>query len=152
MSNFKVGDKVVHLSHGVGVVVGIEMRQFSSDKPPREFYIIHIEDNGDTKKVFVPCENSAQRLRKPLSGLGANLVFKYLDDKAPVDLGDCQTWNRRYREYMELIHTGETMNIAKVYKALLQLKTDHELSFGERKLLDQARTLLEQELNTELPV
>ena len=55
-----------------------------------------------------------------------------------------QTWNRRYREYMEKIKTGSVFEIAEVLRDLQRLKGDKELSFGERKMLDTARTLLDQ--------
>src|SRR5271163_4806257 len=60
---------------------------------------------------------------------------------------DTQTWNRRYREYTEKIKTGSPLEIAKVLRDLLVLKSDKELSFGERKMLDTARSLLVKELS-----
>ena len=59
---------------------------------------------------------------------------------------DNQTWNRRYREYMEKIKTGSVFEIAEVLRDLFLLKADKELSFGERKMLDSARSLLLKEL------
>ena len=59
---------------------------------------------------------------------------------------DNQTWNRRYREYMEKIKTGSVYEIAEVLRDLFLLKVDKELSFGERKMLDTARGLLLKEL------
>jgi CarD family transcriptional regulator len=60
---------------------------------------------------------------------------------------DNQTWNRRYREYMEKIKTGSVFEIAEVLRDLFLLKVDKELSFGERKMLDTARSLLLKELS-----
>jgi CarD family transcriptional regulator len=60
---------------------------------------------------------------------------------------DNQTWNRRYREYMEKIKTGSVYEVAEVYRDLLMLKTEKELSFGERKMLDTARSLLVKEIS-----
>jgi CarD family transcriptional regulator len=57
------------------------------------------------------------------------------------------TWNRRYREYMEKIKTGSIYELAEVLRDLTVLKGDKELSFGERKMLDTARTLLLKELS-----
>jgi CarD family transcriptional regulator len=58
-----------------------------------------------------------------------------------------QTWNRRYREYMEKIKTGSVYEVAEVYRDLLMLKSEKDLSFGERKMLDTARTLLVKEIS-----
>jgi CarD family transcriptional regulator len=60
---------------------------------------------------------------------------------------DNQTWNRRYREYMEKIKTGSVFEVAEVYRDLLMLKLEKELSFGERKMLDTARNLLVKEIS-----
>jgi CarD family transcriptional regulator len=59
---------------------------------------------------------------------------------------DNQTWNRRYREYMEKINTGSIFEIAEVLRDLHLLKAEKELSFGERKIMDTAKTLLVKEL------
>jgi CarD family transcriptional regulator len=60
---------------------------------------------------------------------------------------DSTTWNRRYREYMEKIKTGSVFEIAEVLRDLYLLKGDKDLSFGERKMLDTARSLLIKELS-----
>jgi CarD family transcriptional regulator len=59
---------------------------------------------------------------------------------------DNQTWNRRYREYMEKINTGSIYEIAEVLRDLHLLKAEKELSFGEKKIMDMAKTLLVKEL------
>jgi CarD family transcriptional regulator len=59
---------------------------------------------------------------------------------------DNQTWNRRYREYMNKIQTGDPIEVAKVLRDLALLKADKNLSFGEKKMFDQARSLLVQEI------
>ena len=59
---------------------------------------------------------------------------------------DKQTWNRRYREYMAKIKTGSPYEVARVLRDLYILKGDKNLSFGERKMFDQAKGLLVKEL------
>ncbi len=59
---------------------------------------------------------------------------------------DCQTWNRRYREYMEKIKSGSVFEVAEVLRDLFHLKCDKDLSFGERQMLDLAQNLLVREL------
>ena len=145
MYRFKVGDNAVHLSHGVGIVRGIEEREFAPGKK-QSFYIMEIHDNGAPKKVFVPIETAGTRLRPIIKQKQVDEVYKILRSRETSDL-DQQTWNRRYREYMEKIHTGQVHEIAEVMRALFLLKHDKDLSFGERKLLDQAKTLLVKELS-----
>jgi len=61
---------------------------------------------------------------------------------------ETQTWNRRYREYMDKLKTGSLYDVAEVYRDLSILKLTKDLSFGERKLYDTAQTLLVMELST----
>ncbi|MEA3435133.1 MAG: hypothetical protein U9R43_01615, partial [Thermodesulfobacteriota bacterium] len=61
---------------------------------------------------------------------------------------DNQTWNRRYRDYMDKIKTGSLYDVAEVYRDLSILKFTKDLSFGERKLFDTATILLVKELST----
>jgi CarD family transcriptional regulator len=63
-------------------------------------------------------------------------------------LPDNQTWNRRYREYMDKIKTGSLYDVAEVFRDLFLLKLTKDLSFGERKLYDTAQVLLVRELST----
>ena len=57
-----------------------------------------------------------------------------------------QPWNRRYREYMEMLKSGSPFDVARVLRDLYRLRSGKELSFGERRLLDTARSLLMTEL------
>ncbi len=59
---------------------------------------------------------------------------------------DVQSWNRRFRAYTEMLKSGLPSEIAKGLRDMYRLKVDKDLSFGERRLLDQARSLLVQEL------
>lgn len=146
MSKFKVGDKVMHLSHGFGEISSIEKREFPASNFT-EFYVITIQDNGAPKRVFVPIENAAQRLRPIMDKKQALKVIELLNSNE-VEPIDSQTWSRRYREYMEIIHSGDTKSIVKVYKSLKAISDAKDLSFGERKLMEQAKNLLETELNS----
>lgn len=142
---YQVGENVVHLSHGVGVIKGIERREFSPEKVA-EFYILEIQDNGAPKKVFVPIGSEKERLRPIVKQKDIDQIYSILKNTESEPI-DHQTWNRRYREYMERIHTGNAMEIATVLKSLISLKDDKDLSFGERKLLDCAFDLLVRELS-----
>ena len=60
---------------------------------------------------------------------------------------DKQTWNRRYRGFMEKIKTGSLFEVAEVYRDLYRLKNTKTLSFGERRMLDTAKNLIVKELS-----
>ena len=60
---------------------------------------------------------------------------------------DKQTWNRRYRGFMEKIKTGSLYEVAEVFRDLYRLKNTKTLSFGERRMLDTAKGLIVKELS-----
>jgi CarD family transcriptional regulator, regulator of rRNA transcription len=141
MLSFKVGDKAVYPAHGVGEVLGIESREIAGEK--RKFYILKILDTG--MKVMVPIENAAS------VGLRCVITRKEAEEVMVVLKGngvavESQPWNRRYREYMEMLKSGSPFEVAKVLRDLSRLKFDKDLSFGERRLLETARSLLIKEL------
>lgn len=141
MVSFKVGDNAVYPGHGVGRVTAIETKEILGNK--QTFYSILILETG--MKIMIPKDNVASvGLRPIISRDEANKVLEILKEKE-VKI-DNQTWNRRYREYMEKIKTGSVYEIAEVLRDLFLLKVDKELSFGERKMLDTARNLLLKEL------
>jgi CarD family transcriptional regulator len=138
---FQIGDKAVYPGHGVGVIESIETKQISG----RELmcYILRIVDSGMT--IMIPRDNAgAVGLRCVIRKPEIPKVLQILKAK-DVEV-DTQTWNRRYREYMEKINTGSIFEIAEVIRDLHLLKTEKELSFGERKILDMAKSLLIKEL------
>lgn len=142
MAVFKVGENAVYPGHGVGEVTAIETKEIFGDK--HMFYTIRILETG--MKIMVPKNNADQvGLRPIISREEAAKVIGILKEK-DVKI-DNQTWNRRYREYMEKIKTGSVYEIAEVLRDLYVLKVDKELSFGERKMLDTARNLLLSELS-----
>lgn len=139
--DFKVGDNAVYPGHGVGQVVAVESKEIMGSKC--EFYIVQIRETG--MKVMVPKNNvSSVGLRPIISKDEASKVIEILK-MTDVKI-DNQTWNRRYREYMEKIKTGSVYEIAEVLRDLFLLKVDKELSYGERNMLDTARKLLMKEL------
>ncbi len=141
MTMFKVGDNAVYPGHGVGRITSIEIKEILGNK--QTFYCLQIIDSG--MKIMVPMDNvQSVGLRPIISRDEANKVIEILKE-TDVKI-DNQTWNRRYREYMEKIKTGSVFEIAEVLRDLFILKVDKELSFGERKMLDTARTLLIKEL------
>jgi len=109
-----------------------------------DFYIIEIQETG--MRVMVPKKNAANvGLRPIISRDEAEDVLTILKDRASVK-SDFQTWNRRYREYMEKIKTGSIYEIAEVLRDLYWIKSEKELSFGEKNMMDNARKLLIKEL------
>ncbi len=139
--SFRIGDKAVYPAHGVAEITGIESKEISGAK--QTFYILRILENG--MRIMVPMKNvAAVGLRAVVNKSEVKEVYDILKSREVSVEG--QTWNRRYREYMEKIKTGSVFEIAEVLRDLSLLKHDKDLSFGERKMLDTAKSLLVKEL------
>ena len=55
-------------------------------------------------------------------------------------------WNRRYRENMEKLKTGDIYNVAEVVRNLMRTDRDKKLSTGEKKMLSNAKQILISEI------
>ena len=139
---FKKGDLAVYPAHGVGIIETIESQEISGCR--QDFYIIRILDNN--MKIMVPTQNvDSVGLREIIGQKEVPKLYSILKKRDVII--DNQTWNRRYRDYMDKIKTGSVFEVAEVYRDLLMLKLEKDLSFGERKMLDTARTLLVKEIS-----
>ncbi len=139
---FSKGDMAVYPAHGVGCIESIESQEINGDI--MNFYMMKIVENGMT--IMIPTSNvESVGLREVIPETEVSQVYEVMQKKAQAS--DNQTWNRRYREYMDKIKTGSIYDVAEVFRDLFQLKLEKDLSFGERKLLDTAQNLLVQELS-----
>jgi CarD family transcriptional regulator len=139
---FSKGDVAVYPAHGVGYIESIESKEINGDT--LNFYMMKIVENGMV--IMIPTSNvESVGLRELIPETEVPEVYKVMKEKAHGS--DNQTWNRRYREYMDKIKTGSIYDVAEVFRDLFQLKLEKDLSFGERKLLDTAQNLLVQELS-----
>ncbi len=139
---FKVGDKAVYPAQGVAEVIKIEEKDIAGKR--QAFYVLRIMDTD--RKIMVPVSNaSAVGLRNVISEPEIMEIFDILKERTIAF--DNQTWNRRYRGFMDKIKTGSIYDVAEVLRDLYRLKTDKQLSFGERRMLDTARTLIVKEIS-----
>jgi CarD family transcriptional regulator len=141
---FQVGDLAVYPAHGVGEIQAIESRVVNGEK--HDFYIMKVLENGMV--IMIPIRNvESVGLRDIISKKDVPRVYEVMKSRKD-GLPDNQTWNRRYREYMDKIKTGSLYDVAEVFRDLFLLKLTKDLSFGERKLYDTAQVLLVRELST----
>lgn len=138
---FRIGAKVVYPGHGVGVIESIQEKHIQGVK--HEFFVLRILEND--MAIMIPTDNVTSMGLRPVMGKEmVRRVYRILRTRKPI--GDLTHWNRRYREYHEKIRTGSIVEIAKILRDLLVLRSAKELSFGERTMLDTARNLLVKEL------
>jgi CarD family transcriptional regulator len=141
MAEFQVGDKAVYPGYGVAEITGIENREISGTE--QRFYVLRVLDKDMT--LMVPMSNAdSVGLRNLIGPEQAEEVYEVLRKRG--EKISTATWNRRYREYMEKIRTGSLTEIATVMRDLCLLRSDKDLSYGERNMLETARGLLVQEL------
>jgi CarD family transcriptional regulator len=139
--DFKVGDKAVYPAQGVAEVVSIEEKDIAGNR--QKFYVLRILDTD--RKIMVPVNNASNvGLRPPISEQEIREIFEILRERTIAF--DNQTWNRRYRGFMDKIKTGSVFDVAEVMRDLYRLKAEKSLSFGERRMLETARSLIVKEI------
>ncbi len=137
---FTIGDKVVYPMHGAGIIEGIEEKKILGES--RRYYILKVPF-GDMK-IMIPVSNTED--------VGVrNIVSE--DELGPViELLGCKVsamsdnWNKRYRENMEKLKTGDIEEVAEVVRNLMLTDREKRLSTGERKMLSNAKQILISEM------
>jgi len=143
-SPFNVGDVAVYPAHGVGRIESVENRDINGEK--HDFYIFKVVESGMT--IMIPTTNvNHVGLRDVIDKKDVPKIYNVMSDDSGVG-NETQTWNRRYREYMDKLKTGSLYDVAEVFRDLSLLKYTKDLSFGERKLYDTAQVLLVKEIST----
>ncbi len=139
---YNIGDKVVYPMHGAGVIDKIEERHILNET--KSYYVLKFSVGG--MKVMVPV-NSVEKsgLRSVISKPDFEKVMESF--KGDVEVEDSTNWNRRYRENMEKIKTGDVFETAEVVKTLVLREKRKGLSSGEKKMLLTAMQILVSELS-----
>lgn len=144
---FEIGSKAVVPNLGVGIVTKIDSLDIESVS--YDVYVIKILDDGST--YLSPVSNTGENgVREVIPAEAVEKVYEVLADRSTP--ADKQTWNRRYREYLNRIKSGDLLEIATVLRDLSLLRAQKTLSFGERKMYDQALSLITQEVSVALDV
>jgi CarD family transcriptional regulator len=141
LPDFQLGEMAVYPGYGVAEILRIEQREFSG--AAQSFYVLKVL--GKEMTLMVPLKSAGSvGLRSIIKGGQIDEVYAVLQRRG--EKISTATWNRRYREYMEKIRSGSIIEIATVMRDLCILRSEKELSYGERNMLDSARTLVIQEL------
>ncbi len=141
---FSVDELVVYPAQGVGKVERIETQEIGG--VATELIIVRILSNNVT--LMVPVRNAKNvGLRGVYTPAQAEEIYEYLNDRSDFTGYSGQNWNRRYREYSEKLKSSSLRDVAYVLKELILIGKDKELSFGERRLLEQAMGLISLELS-----
>ena len=137
---FQIGDKIVHPMHGAGVIDSIATQRVNG--VVRDYYVLKLPVGG--MQVMVPTENSAEIGVRPMVAAGkAEEIIAALRD---IQVENDSNWNRRYRENMLRLKSGDLMEVARVMKGLILRDEKKGLSTGERKMLHSAKQILISEI------
>lgn len=141
---FSTDNLVVYPAQGVGKIERIDQKNIGGISC--EFYIVNIRANNIT--LMVPVKNALNvGLRGLVSKNQASKILKNLYNNIEQSIITGQNWNRRFREYSERMKSPDLNVVAEVLRELLIIGRGKDLSFGERRLLDQAMNLVTGELS-----
>lgn len=137
---FCVGDCITHPMHGAGVIDSVQSRKIGG--VTRDYYVLKLPV-GDML-VMIPVEATGDIGVRPI--IGAQEADDLLDAISDIEINVTQNWNKRYRENMLRIKSGDLMEVATVVKCLMSRGKSRGLSTGERKMLHSAKQILISEI------
>ena len=137
---FCVGDMIAHPMHGAGVIDSIEEKKMNGCT--RQYYILKMPSGGMV--VMIPTESSDLIGVRPI--VDSDEADALMASIPSIDAEMTSNWNRRYRENMQRLKSGDLVEVARVVKGLTARDTEKGLSTGERKMLHSAKQILISEL------
>ena len=133
---FFVGDKIVHPLHGAGVIESIEERTINGKSTC--YYVLCLPVGG--MKVMIPVDSCAAIGVRPV--ITPDKADRLIGKLHEIQTDMTQNWNRRYRENMLRIKSGDLLEVAAVVKGLMARAHERGLYTGERKMLHSAKKIL----------
>ena len=137
---FQVGDKIVHPMHGAGIVESIVQKKVNGVM--RDYYVLKLPVRAMV--VMIPTDNSEEIGVRPI--VDREQADQVLAAIPGIEVDMTQNWNRRYRENLERLKSGNLLEVARVMKGLLRRESEKGLSTGERKLLHTVRQIFASEI------
>lgn len=137
---YSIGDKVVHPMHGAGVIKDIKKIVLGGVE--REYYVVCFVVGNMISDIPV---NSCEKIgiRNVISKDEAKKVLERFRD---MEVGDDINWNKRQRENIQRLKSGDIYQVAGVLKELMCRDRRKGLSTSERKTLGSARQIVLSEL------
>lgn len=140
-TKFNIDQKIVYPSQGVGLITEIFTKNFRGTD--MQYYKIYIE--ASDMIVMVPVEKAEDLgIRAIVDAAEAEKALNSLaDDFEPIT----SDWKLRYQMNLDLLKKGTIADIAAIVRCLYNRSKVKELPILERKLYDQAKKLLEDEIS-----
>jgi len=137
---FCIGDMIAHPMHGAGIIDSIEERKMNGCT--RMYYVLKMPTGGMV--VMIPTESTEQIGVRPI--VEASEADALMAAIPLIDAQMTANWNRRYRENMQRLKSGDLVEVARVVKGLTSRDVEKGLSTGERKMLHSAKQILISEI------
>ena len=137
---YKVGDKIAYPMHGAGTVARVESREILG--AVKDYYVLNI--SCGSMDLMIPVDNcSSIGVRPVVSREEIQRVMGILGQESLVVQ---KNWNKRVRENMDRLKTGELAVVAEIVRDLTRMDRARRLSAGEKKMLSNARRILISEV------
>lgn len=137
---FHIGDQIAHPMHGAGVIAGVEKRKM--DGIERDYYVLQLPSGG--MQVMIPVASCESVGVRPI--VDQEEADRILNSIPGIQIEMTSNWNKRYRDNMQKIKSGNLIEVASVIKGLMLRDNERGLSTGERKMLHSAKQILISEL------
>lgn len=137
---FQVGDNIAYPMHGAGTITLIDEKEVLGET--HKYY--HVTLPYSKMTVMIPVDNSDR--------IGVREIIDQEQIQGVLDVLESDTdpmptnWNRRFRDNTEKLKTGNIYTVAGVVRNLVRSDRTKKLSTGEKKLLSNAKQILESEL------
>jgi CarD family transcriptional regulator len=137
---YAIGDKILYPMHGAGIIEGIEEKEILGEI--REYYVLKV--SWGEMKLMVPVDTCDDIGVRPVitSEMIAEIRAVLSAESTHMD----NNWNRRYRDNMDKLKTGDVLQVAEVIRNLMRIERVKKLSTGEKKMLNNARQILQSEI------
>ena len=137
---FNVGDNIVYPMHGAGTIDSIEEKEILGEK--QQYYVIKMP--GEVMVMVPTAKAESMGVRSVIDSKSAGEVLKLLEQDE-TEMSD--NWNKRYRDNLDKMKTGDIYQVADVVRNLsFKQKERGTLSTGEKKMLNNAKLILVSEL------
>ena len=137
---YNIGEKILYPPHGAGIIEDIEERVVLGKK--QKYYIMKMPSEEMT--VMIPTESCDEiGVRYIIDEAEARKVLEAFRSEQ-VSLDD--NWNRRQRDNIAKIKTGDIYEVLSVVKALMIRERTKGLSMSERKMLNVSRRIMTSEI------
>jgi CarD family transcriptional regulator len=140
-----VGDTVIYPGHGPAKILKIETLSVR-DKEVQLFHLKILNKNILLKLPKNKFEELNIRKLASMSDVKKLFDLLYATSKPSMLSFAPSNWNKRLKSYNAKIETGSLTEIGSVFKSLMEMTYQKELSFGENKLLKISEKLLVNEL------